>query len=128
MQCFPVYTEGVRGLLPLRRFVVRDTSMSPTLRPGDRVVALQWRWQPRVGDVVVFRDKVGDIVVFREPDAHLTFAVKRIVRIETDEQLSVRGDNANVSRDSREFGPVPRNLIVGKVIYRYLPADRRGRV
>jgi nickel-type superoxide dismutase maturation protease len=118
VQYIPVYTEGVPGLLPLRRFVVRDMSMSPTLRPGDRVVALQWWWRPQVADVVVFR----------EPDAHLTFAVKRIVRIEADGQLSVQGDNLNVSRDSREFGPVPRNLIVGKVMYRYLPAERRGRL
>jgi nickel-type superoxide dismutase maturation protease len=118
VQYLPVYTEGVRGLLPLRRFVVRDTSMSPSLRPGDRVVALQWWWRP----------KVADVVVFREPDALLTFAVKRIVRIESDGQLTVQGDNVNVSRDSREFGPVPRNRIVGKVLYRYLPAERRGRV
>jgi nickel-type superoxide dismutase maturation protease len=118
VQYFPVYTEGVRRLLPLRRFVVRDMSMSPTLRPGDRVVALQWWWRP----------KVADVVVFREPDAHLTFAVKRIVRLEADGWLTVHGDNANVSRDSREFGPVPRNLLVGKVVYRYLPAERRGRL
>jgi len=114
----PVYTEGVRGLLPLRRFVVRDTSMSPSLRPGDRVLALQWWW----------RANVGDVVVFREPGARLTFAVKRIVRIESNRQLTVQGDNANASRDSREFGPVPRSLVVGRVMYRYLPAERRGRV
>jgi nickel-type superoxide dismutase maturation protease len=116
VQHLPVYTEGVRGLLPLRRFVVRDMSMSPRLRPGDRVVAFQWWWRP----------KVGDVVVFREPDALLTFAVKRIVRIESDGRLTVQGDNVNVSRDSREFGPVPRHLVVGRVVYRYLPAERRG--
>jgi nickel-type superoxide dismutase maturation protease len=118
VQYLAVYTEGVRGLLPLRRFIVRDMSMSPTLRPGDRVVVLQWWWRLRVGDVVVFF----------EPDAHLTFAVKRIVRIEADGTLFVQGDNANVSRDSREFGPVSLGLVVGTVICRYLPAERRGRV
>jgi type IV secretory pathway protease TraF len=66
--------------------------------------------------------------VFREPDALLTFAVKRIMRVEADGKLTVQGDNVNVSRDSREFGRVPRNLLVGRVVYRYLPAERRGRV
>jgi nickel-type superoxide dismutase maturation protease len=94
--------------------------MSPTLRPGDRVVVLQWSCSRR--------PTLGDVVVFREPDAHLTFAVKRIVGIEVDRKLSVRGDNANVSRDSREFGPITPELVVGRVIYRYLPAERRGRL
>jgi len=33
-----------------------------------------------------------------------------------------------VSRDSRHFGPVPRGLVVGRVVYRYLPGARRGRL
>jgi nickel-type superoxide dismutase maturation protease len=95
-------------------------SMSPSLQPGDRVVVLQSSWSRR--------PRVGDVVVFREPDAHLTFAVKRIVGIECDRKLSVRGDNTNASRDSREYGPVAPELLVGRVIYRYLPAERRGRI
>jgi nickel-type superoxide dismutase maturation protease len=120
VQCSPVYTHGVRGLLPLRRFVVQDTSMSPVLQPGDRVVVFQWRW--------AWRPRAGAVVVFTEPDRHLTFAVKRIVRVQADGTLLVQGDNPNVSRDSREFGPVAPRLVVGSVIYRYLPAERRGRL
>ena len=48
----------------------------------------------------------GDLVVLREPDRHLTFAVKRVARVEANGDLVVRGDNPNVSRDSRDFGPV----------------------
>jgi nickel-type superoxide dismutase maturation protease len=94
--------------------------MAPALRPGDRVVVQQWSWS--------WRPSVGDMVVFKEPDRHLTFAVKRVVRVEADGRLAVLGDNTNVSRDSREFGPVARDLVVGRVIFRYLPAERRGRV
>ena len=39
-----------------------------------------------------------------------------------------RGDNVNVSRDSREYGAVPRPRVVGRVVYRYLPGARRGRL
>jgi type IV secretory pathway protease TraF len=51
-----------------------------------------------------------------------------VVSLEANGDLVVRGDNPNVSRDSREFGPVPRRLVVGRVVYRYLPGERRGRV
>ena len=91
--------------------------MQPTLQPADRLAVFQWA-----------NPKPGDIVVLHEPDAHLTFAVKRVASIEPNGDAIVRADNPNVSRDSREFGPVPRRLIIGRVIFRYLPADRRGRL
>ena len=107
----------MRRLLPLRRFVVADTSMRPTLEPGDRLFVLQW-----------LRPRVGELLVLQEPDAQLTFAVKRVAQLEPDGDVIVHADNPNVSRDSREFGPVPRRLIVGRVIFRYLPAKTRGRL
>jgi hypothetical protein len=74
------------------------------------------------------RPRPGDLVVFKEPDRQLTFGVKRVARLELDGAALVRADNPNVSRDSREYGPVPRKLIVGRVIFRYRPAERRGRL
>jgi nickel-type superoxide dismutase maturation protease len=102
-------------LWPLRRFRVEDTSMQPTLHPGDRVLVMTWL-APRRGDVVVLRD----------PDAHLSFTGKRVDSVTPDGEVVVRGDNPNVSRDSRHFGPLPRELIVGRAVYRYYPADRSG--
>ena len=112
-----VYTQGVWRPLPLRRFVVQDTSMQPTLLPGDRVIVFQWSRTFKVGDTVVFVD----------PERRRTIAIKRVARAD-DQAIDVRGDNVNVSRDSREFGPVPRALILGRAIYRYLPGSRRGRL
>jgi nickel-type superoxide dismutase maturation protease len=106
----------VADLLPLRRFRVQDTSMQPTLQPGDRILIATWL-SPRVGDLVVARD----------PEWHLSYTVKRVAAL-SSEGLQLRGDNVNVSRDSRHFGVVPRQLIVGRVVYRYLPAHRRGRL
>jgi len=91
--------------------------MRPRLQPADRLLVFQWA-----------RPKPGDIVVLREPDAQLTFAVKRVASLEPNGDVIVSGDNPNVSRDSREFGPVPRQLIVGRVMFRYLPAETRGRL
>jgi nickel-type superoxide dismutase maturation protease len=102
-------------LWPLRRFRVEDTSMQPALQPGDRLLVLTWA-APRRGDVVVLHD----------PDARSSFAIKRVESLTSQGQVVVRGDNINVSRDSRHYGPLPRNLVVGRAVYRYLPAPRRG--
>jgi nickel-type superoxide dismutase maturation protease len=106
----------VPDLLPLRRFRVQDTSMQPTLQPSDRILIATWL-SPRVGDLVVARD----------PEWTSVFTVKRVVAV-SREGFSLRGDNVNVSRDSRHFGAVPRKLILGRVVFRYLPAHRRGRL
>ncbi len=89
--------------------------MQPALRPGDRLLVSGW-----------LRAKRGQLIVFRDPEALTTFVIKRIADFTAEGQALVRGDNPNVSRDSRHFGPVPRSLIVGRAFYRYLPAQRRG--
>jgi nickel-type superoxide dismutase maturation protease len=95
----------------LRRFVVADTSMQPALRPGDRVLVVRW-----------LRPRPRDLVVLRDPDGQSTLLLKRVDHFTVDGRVDVRGDNPYVSRDSRHFGPVPRRLILGRVVYRYLRA------
>ena len=36
------------------------------------------------------------------------------------------GDNRADSRDSRQFGPLPKELLIGPVWLRYWPPERRG--
>jgi nickel-type superoxide dismutase maturation protease len=99
------------------RFVVQDTSMQPVLRPGDRLLVLKWT-----------RPSPGQLVVCRDPEHSTQFIAKRVVRRLSNGDLFLVGDNPNVSRDSRAFGAVPRRLVVGRVVWRYLPSHRRGRV
>jgi nickel-type superoxide dismutase maturation protease len=110
-----VYTRSLLRFLPIVRFRVADTSMAPALRPGDRLVVVRW-----------LTVRSGDVIVFRDPEARSTFLVKRVGEMKAGGDVLVRGDNPNVSRDSRHFGPVPRRLIIGRAIYRYLPRERRG--
>jgi len=89
--------------------------MWPALQPGDRILAAAW-----------LRSRSGDVVVLHDPEHHSTFLVKRVANFEPNGDLVLLADNQNVSRDSRHFGPVPRRLIVGRVVFRYMPAERRG--
>jgi signal peptidase I len=43
-----------------------------------------------------------------------------------EHELYLLGDNAERSRDSRAFGPVPTAALVGVAWFRYAPAERRG--
>lgn len=95
-------------MFPFRTFVVADTSMQPALRPGDRV--LVWTWA---------KPSAGHLVVLRDPEAPRSYLVKRVARRTPTGEYVVVGDNPNVSRDSRTFGPLQRGLIVGRVIWRY---------
>jgi signal peptidase I len=89
--------------------------MLPALRPGDRLLVSGWLGL-----------RVGDVIVSRDPEACSQFLIKRVASVGSNGDVVVAGDNPNVSRDSRAFGPLPRSLIVGRAFYRYLPPDRRG--
>jgi len=95
---------------------VAGHSMEPALREGDWLVVLPAR-RPRRGDVVVVRD----------PGDERRFLVKRISSVDGD-SVVVTGDHAGHSRDSREFGAVPRASVVGRAAFRYAPLGRIGPV
>ncbi len=88
--------------------------MEPTLTSGDRLLVVR-RTAPRVGDIVALRD----------PDATGRLLVKRVVSV-VGGRIAVQGDNARWSTDSRDFGPVDRQAVVGRAVYRYGPPGRSG--
>jgi signal peptidase I len=95
-------------MFPLARFRIEERSMGPDLDPGDYVIVNRWAYRTR-------DPAIGDLVVLADPQREGRFLCKRIVGVPSSGLYAVQGDNDAVSRDSRTFGPVPRDLIVGKV-------------
>ena len=87
--------------------------MHPALQAGDFCLVRRTR------DV-----RPGEIVVVRRPDRPDLLVVKRVLG-RTPDGWWVGGDNPNASNDSRVFGAVPDELVVGRVIWRYWPLLRR---
>jgi signal peptidase I len=137
---------------------VPSRSMEPTLVPGDvllmRIDAYRHR-VPSRGDLVIFHDATnnGELLVKRvvglpgenvfcqggrvwindrtlkepylkdpyyEPEPHSAVLTK--------DELWVMGDNRDGSQDSRDFGPVQTQNLVGRATAIILPANRRGRL
>jgi len=94
---------------------VRGRSMAPTLHAGDRLLAVRLR--ARAGDVVLATDP-------RDPRREL---IKRATSVDRH-RVRLRGDNAAASTDARTFGAVPADAVSWRVILRYWPLDRVGRV
>ena len=71
--------------------------------PGTDFYLLQWG-VPRKGDVIVFYTPLGEV------------AVKRCGEILSDDAFYAFGDNSTHSYDSRNYGPIPKNQVIGKVL------------
>lgn len=101
-------------MLPYLRIRVIGPSMAPAVRNGEWWLVRRTR-RVRRGDVVL-------LVHPRRPDA---LVVKRVIRRDPHGWW-VEGDNASMSDDSRQFGAVAPDLIVGRLTLRYSPLRRRG--
>lgn len=102
--------------LPWLRIGFTGPSMLPTLRPGDQLLV---RRRARV--------RVGDVVAARRPDRPSLVIVKRVSRATEDGGWWLTGDNASASDDSRVFGAVHEEHLLGRVVWRYWPPLRRDR-
>ncbi|MEU5881915.1 nickel-type superoxide dismutase maturation protease [Spirillospora sp. NPDC047279] len=110
--------------IPWRAVAVAGDSMTPALRPGDALVVR------RGGRVAV-----GDVVVARHPRESGTVVVKRVAFRDGDGWwLESDNQEARGRQDSWNWGAVPDELVLGRVVARYWPpsrvsvfAARRGR-
>ena len=82
--------------------------MQPTLEPGDYVLVNRWAYRTRV-------PSPGDLVVVEDPEVPTRFLIKRVSETFGAREVRLTGDNEAVSRDSRTFGSVALERIVGKV-------------
>ncbi len=81
--------------------------MAPTILPGDSLL-LAPAWRLRVGELVVAVDGTRPLV-------------KRVAAL-TRSTVTLAGDN------SGPVGPLPRSAVRGRVVYRYGPSERAGRI
>jgi len=82
--------------------------MEPTIKDGDKVLVNRLAYlfkAPKIGDIVAAKISAGKIVV------------KRIARVEGDTYF-LSGDNHSDSFDSRKFGMIGKDKVVGKIILR----------
>jgi len=92
----------------LRMIKVTGESLSPFFQEGDYVLITTIPF-------LLNKIKAGDTIVFQHP-AYGTL-IKQVERVNGEEgMLSVVGTNPN-SVDSRRFGPIRREDVIGKVIW-----------
>jgi signal peptidase I len=133
-------------------FQVSGSSMSPTLSDRDYLLVDRFFLREKVfqhGDVVVFRTEeesrflVKRVIALEgeqvEIDQSRIWVNGRVTPYQPDsapvldgpemewtvpgEHLFLVGDNLEMSRDSRIFGPVHKDNVYGRVILRYLPLN-----
>lgn len=97
--------------------VVSGSSMEPTLTDGQVLILLKsayWISEPKTDDIVVVQHGTEQYI-------------KRIAacpgEVPPDEEdplpenrYYILGDNRDVSIDSRSFGSIPKNLIIGRIL------------
>jgi len=111
------------------RVAVAEESMAPTLAAGDWLLLdpTSARW-PRRGSVVVFHEPESGLLAIKRvaagPGDHIRISAG-ILHLGPD-QAWLLGDNSASSIDSRHYGPVELEALVGRAWFRYAPASRVG--
>jgi len=114
--------------------------MLPAIEPGDwLVVNPRVHAWPRVGSVVIFREPMTDALALKRvaagPGEKVRFA-EGFLTLADDEAwlLSDASEALSVAAgfgppiDSRRFGPVSVDRLVGQVLFRYALLKRFGRI
>lgn len=138
----------------VKPYEIPSNSMEPTLAPGDRVLVnkLSYKfWAPNRGDVVVFQypkdpDRVfikrvigleGEKVEIKDSKVLINDQPVNEPYLNEGQfppfppqvipqgQILVLGDNRNKSKDSRDWGLLPKQYLLGKAFYIYWPGNRR---
>lgn len=114
------------GIVIIRIFVfsavrVSGISMLPTLQDEQIIFVNKmayWKNAPQNGDIVIVREPIDNIQVVKRivgtPGTAITIEDKTFILKE--DEYYIEGDNRDNSIDSRAYGPIRSERIVGKVI------------
>jgi signal peptidase I len=120
------------------RIAVEQASMEPTISAGDWLLVdpTTSRW-PRRGSIVAFREPAsselsikrvagtpGDRIAFGDGYLELADDEAWLLSDATAEETAAAGYGEPI--DSRSYGPVPVEFLVGRVWWRYGPRRRFG--
>ena len=111
----PSWREWILWLL--RRRVLRRVtgeSMQPTLLPGDLVLVDTQAY-------VASMPQPGDIVLAHHPYQKDLSIIKRVAEITPESRLILHSDNPRVGSDSRQFGTISPQRLIGRVTCRSVP-------
>lgn len=138
----------------LRRYEIAEQSMSPTLHPGDYIIAQPLRRLPQRGDIVILEHPhrtafevvkrvvglPGERIDIARGQVHANDAVLAEpwadgptlpdgTWVLDDDEVFVLGDNRSQSAgDSRRIGPVNLQDAGWRVVARYWPLGSIGRI
>jgi signal peptidase I len=119
---------------------VTEASMLPSIEPGDWLLlnprARAW---PRPGAVVVFREPMSDALAIKRvaagpgdrvrfADGYLTLAADEAWLVADAPEAATGAAGFGPPIDSARFGPVSVDRLVGRVLFRYGPLRRFGRI
>ena len=114
--------------------------MRPAIEPGDwLLVDPTTRGWPRRGTVVVFREPDSAELAIKRvagcPGDHVPYADGYLILAPDEAWLLSDANEAELLAagfgepvDSRRYGPVPVELLVGRAWFRYAPLHRIGRI
>lgn len=94
-------------MIILSRFVINGHSMEPTIKENQTVIVSAIPYLLRT-------PKINDIIAIESP-VEEKILIKRITKMNHNNYF-VAGDNQSDSTDSRKFGMIGRDQIIGKVI------------
>lgn len=93
--------------LPAAFHTVSGDSMHPGVQAGQIILVNRYAY-------LLGTPEVGDVVVFRNPLSN-RLTIKRLAAIADGPLYYVVGDNRSESVDSRHYGALTRDLIIGRV-------------
>lgn len=130
---FPTYEDRERLIVSRVHYLVSGIQRGDVIvfnsleRPDDEMLIKRVVGMP--GDTIEFRNNALYINDQLVPEPYIRECVSRCNDNSWEVPLDsffVMGDNRDGSRDSRVFGSVPVDHVVGRVIFRYWPIPRIG--